>query len=487
MSETRKNNEEISDFLDILLQFAKNERLMDINRCLLAQDLYFDITSLYNYIFFKFSEEKYIYQNIMALSTLKKFISEDLDIQISTEILAKIFDFYSKQNFYGGERYLDYIEFSDIFYPRYNLTLRKYLQQRSGLNKEIKKLNSITKMLLQKLFIIQINMIKYIMHYNDITSINSKDLFKQLSNNKIFITKDDIISLFKSENIYFTKEDINSIIIGLSYNNRHFYSNNNANIEEGIYYKSFENIFNIPKKIFKIRPLTINEKISLMKSIIVDSIYQGKKVEDAKELIVKREDFNFNILLNLFTVEKTDKIEFNYFLEKLKLSLDEIEQELLLRRIDLLRKRYLYKSDLFEFFVPFNDEYRNKIKNEIDKDFNKDINQRFSKGTMIFINNLINVVIKGEKEINKKKIKLKNEDEFIESIFKEICTMSINDKKENDFNDYFKEEQLFIYLKEKLNLELSKNDANLFFMRLDKLRRGKIEILEFSDEMKCII
>ena len=130
MSETRKNNEEISDFLDILLQFAKNERLMDINRCLLAQDLYFDITSLYNYIFFKFSEEKYIYQNIMALSTLKKFISEDLDIQISTEILAKIFDFYSKQNFYGGERYLDYIEFSDIFYPRYNLTLRKYLQQR---------------------------------------------------------------------------------------------------------------------------------------------------------------------------------------------------------------------------------------------------------------------------------------------------------------------------------------------------------------------
>ena len=488
MTEITKNNEEISEFIDLLLHFAKNEKLMDINRCLLAQDLYFDISSLYNYILFKFSEEKNICENIITLSSLKKFISIDLDIEIDPEILSKIFDFYSKPDFYDGERYLDYLEFTDIFYPRYNLTLRKYLQQRNGLNKEIKSLNSITKMLLQKLFIMQINIIKYLIHYNDRMNINCKDLFNLISNNKIFITRKDLTNLFTKENIPFTKEDIESIIIGLSYNNRHFYSNNDINIVEGIYYKSFENIFNIEKKIFQEKPLTFEEKISVMKSIITQTIYQEKKVEEAKTFIVKREDFDFNFLLNFFNDEKNDKskdkIEFNNFLKKLDLSLDKNEQELLLRRIDLLRKRYLYNSDIFEFFVPLNNEYRDKIKSDLKKNIN--MNHCFSKGTMIYINNLINVVVKGEKEINEIKKKISNDDEFIEYIFNEICNVSNNNKSENLFINNFNEEKLYTYLKEKLNMTVTEYEVNLFFVRLDKLRRRKVQILEFSDEMNYI-
>ena len=488
MTEITKNNEEIREFIDLLLHFAKNEKLMDINRCLLAQDLYFDMSSLYNYILFKFSEEKNICENIITLSTFKKFISIDLDIEIDPDILSKIFNFYSKPNFYEGERYLDYLEFTDIFYPRYNLTLRKYLQQRNGLNKEIKSLNSITKMLLQKLFIMQINIIKYLIHYNDRMNINIKDLFNLISNNKIFITRKDLTNLFTKENIPFTKEDIESIIIGLSYNNRHFYSNNDINIVEGIYYKSFENIFNIEKKIFQEKPLTFEEKISVMKSIITQTIYQEKKVEEAKTFIVKREDFNFNFLLNFFNDEKNDKkvdkIEFNNFLKKLDLSLDKNEQELLLRRIDLLRKRYLYNSDIFEFFVPLNNEYREKIKNNMNKNIN--INHCFSKGTMIYINNLINVVVKGEKEINEIKKKISNDDEFIEYIFNQICNVSNNNKSENLFINNFNEEKLYKYLKEKLNMTVTEYEVNLFFVRLDKLRRRKVQILEFSDEMNYI-
>ena len=487
MTEIKKNNEEISEFIDFLLHFAKNEKLMDINRCLLAQDLYFDISSLYNYILFKFSDEQNISENIITLSTFQKFISEDLDIQISTEILSKIFDFYSKADFFEGERYLDYLQFIDIFYPRYNLTLRKYLQQRNGLNKEIKSLNSITKMLLQKLFIMQINIIKYLIHYNDRMNINYKDLFKLISNNNIFITRKDLINLFTKENIHFTKEDINSIIIGLSYNNRHFYSNNDINIAEGIYYKSFENIFNIEKKIFQEKTLTLEEKIYAMKSIIEQTIYQEKKVEEAKTCIAKREDFNINFLVNLFIKKNDkniDKIEFNYFLKKLNLTLDEYEKELLLRKIDLLRKRYLYKSDIFEFFVPLSNEFRDKIKNDMNENVNK--NNSFSKGTMIYINNLIDVVIKGEKEINEKKRKIKKDDEFIEYIFKEICGVSNDNKSENIFIENFNKVHLYKYLKDKLNMEVNENDINLLFTRFDKLRRGKIEILEFSDEMKYI-
>ena len=496
MTEIKCNKEDIDEFIDLLLQLAQNERLMDINRCLLSQDLYFDISSLYNYIFFKFSEEKNIDNNIMAFSTLKKFISDDLDIQINDEILEKIFDFYSKPNYFGRERYLEYIEFIDIFYPRYNLNLRKYLQSRNGLNKDIKELNSITKMLLQKLFVRQINFVKYLFHYNDKVKIDCKNLFKIISKEKIFITKRDLINLFNKESIYFTEEDINSIMASLSYINRHFYSNKKiSNIEEGIYYKSFENIFNIQKKVFSIKPLTNNDKISIIKSIILNSIYQEKKVEEAKSLIVNRDDFNINILLNLFTNENNEeKIEFNTFIKKTKLNLDEIEYELLLRRIDLLRKRFLYKSDLFDFFIPFDKDIRNKIKNDFEnnRNINKDINSKkcFSKGTMIFINNLINVVIKGEKEINMKKMRINKDDEFIENIFDEICEMPKDDKDLNQeikiYEKYFNAGQLFKYLKDKLNIELTENEMILFFIRLDKFRRGRIELLEFSDEMKNI-
>ena len=496
MTEIKYNKEDIDEFIDLLLQLAQNERLMDINRCLLSQDLYFDICSLYNYIFFKFSEEKNIDNNIITFSTLKKFISDDLDIQINDEILEKIFDFYSKPNYFGRERYLEYIEFIDIFYPRYNLNLRKYLQSRNGLNKDIKELNSITKMLLQKLFVRQINFVKYLFHYNDKVKIDCKNLFKIISKEKIFITKGDLINLFNKESIYFTEEDINSIMASLSYINRHFYSNKKiSNIEEGIYYKSFENIFNIQKKVFSIKPLTNNDKISIIKSIILNSIYQEKKVEESKSLIVNRDDFNINILLNLFTNENNEeKIEFNTFIKKMKLNLDEIEYELLLRRIDLLRKRFLYKSDLFDFFIPFDKDIRNKIKNDFEnnRNINKDINSKncFSKGTMIFINNLINVVIKGEKEINMKKIKLNNDEEFIENIFNEICDMPKNENEINSeikiFDKYFTAGQLFKYLKDKLNVELPEKELILFFIRLDNFRSGRIEFLEFSDEMKYI-
>ena len=74
---------------------------------------------------------------------------------------------------------------------------------------------------------------------------------KIISDNKSFITKHDLINTFDIyyKNLNFTDEDINSIIISLSFNNKHYFSNKNINAE-GIYFKSFENIFTIKKKIF---------------------------------------------------------------------------------------------------------------------------------------------------------------------------------------------------------------------------------------------
>ena len=240
--------------------------------------------------------------------------------------------------------------------------------------------------------------------------------------------------------------------------------------------------------------LTYDEKICVFKSIILNTIYQEKKIEEAKISIIKRKDFNFIDLFNIFVddndLEKSKTIEFENFLEKLNININEIERELLLRRIDLLRKRYINKSDLFDFFVPFNKEFREEKNIKINKEReNKEI--KFSKGTLILINHLINVIIKGEKDLNLKKMKLDGENEFIEKVFNDICNINIkniNDGKDNNINKgYFGKEELYKFLLERLNLDISENDMILFFIRLDKLRREKIEILEFSDEMKCII
>ena len=242
------------------------------------------------------------------------------------------------------------------------------------------------------------------------------------------------------------------------------------------------------------KSLTYDDKICAFKSIILNTIYQEKKIEETKISIIKRKDFNFIDLFNIFVddndLEKSKTIEFENFLEKLNININEIERELLLRRIDLLRKRYINKSDLFDFFVPFNKEFREEKNIKINKEReNKEI--KFSKGTLILINHLINVIIKGEKDLNLKKMKLDGENEFIEKVFNDICNIkikNINDGKDNNINKgYFGKEELYKFLLERLNLDISENDMILFFIRLDKLRREKIEILEFSDEMKCII
>ena len=115
-----------------------------------------------------------------------------------------------------------------------------------------------------------------------------------------------------------------------------------------------------------------------------------------------------------------------------------------------------------------------------------------SKGTMIYINNLINIIIKGEKEINLQKKDLDNDKMFIDNIFDEIVNIQTENNIQNSeeevlkYKDYFNKEQLYEYLTNKLNLAVSDYEFNLFFMRLDKLRRNKIQILEFTDEMKYI-
>lgn len=116
---------------------------------------------------------------------------------------------------------------------------------------------------------------------------------------------------------------------------------------------------------------------------------------------------------------------------------------------------------------------------------------KLSKGTIVCVNNLINTIIKGEKEINSVKKEIKN-DKVIDNFFEEIINFSLENNNESFETkdiicvDYFNKDMLHKYLIEKLNIKISDNEANILFLRFDKLRRGEVKILEFSDEMKYI-
>ena len=502
MSEIRSQNQQLKEFIELLMQYSQDERLIDINRCLLAQNLYFDVCSLYNYILFNFSDKNNIAKNVITFDAFKKFIQTDLNLKINDEILTKFFEFYCIEN-NKEEKYLEYIQFVDIFYPRYNLQLRRFLQQRNGLNDNLKSLNEINRFLLQKLFIKEINIIKNIifsMNNNiNIINYNSNDIFNIISNNKKIITKQDLINFFNlyHNNIYYTEEDINSIIVSLSLNR--FINNKKDNFIEGISKETFTNIFNIKKNssfTLTLKDISFKKTIDkniLLKEIIIKTIEQEKRVEESKISIITRNDFDIHLIISFFTQEANDKIEFEYFLKTLNISLTDLEKDLLLRRIDLTRKGYINKSDLFDFFVPFNKVYREKIgKNNRVNNNEKQYNLNLSKGTIIFIYNLVNVILKGEKELNNIKMELNGDNRFIDNIFDEIVSLPKNNDKNEDkedykYIDYFINEQIYKYITDKLNIKIDDNDFNLFFIRLDKLRRGKIKILELSDEMKYIL
>ena len=507
MSENLNYKKGMLEFIKLLLQYSHEERLIDINRSLLAQDLYFDVLSLYNYILFNYSEHNNFSINIITISTFKKFIHTDLEIIINDEILSKFYDFYSLQNINSNndtEKYLEYVQFADIFYPRYNYLLRRFLLERNGLNKNYKKLNDITKILLKKLFLKEIHMIEYlIFSLSNNIKINIRDIFKIISNNKIIITKQDLRKFFNLNR----------------YNN---HNNNKNNIIEGITEENFINIFdnvninNNSSLIFTFKDVITNDnknKNLLWLSIIESIIQLEKRIEESKILIISRNDFNLDLIMALFKKENKEndendvKIELNNFLDKLNIniSLNNLEKKLLLKRIDLTRKGFINKNEIYDFFTPYNKIYRaklviNTLNNNEEINNESNLNLNISKGTMIYINNLINVIIKGEKEINLKKIELNADNKFIENIFDEIININIpkednnliidtinENNNKNIYIDYFNKEQLYKYLTDKLNIKITDNDFNLFFDRFDKLKRGKIKILELSDEMGYIL
>ncbi len=318
-----------------------------------------------------------------------------------------------------------------------------------------------------------------------------KDLMITIGHNPYSISLDD---LYEFLNLNFTEiQDLFNLL------------NVSNNSDNQIIYKDIENIFyfdslkenNIKNKniydnmnLFynNNKEINLNEKIIERKkniesefinyiSIVIDLL---NNIEERKNQLVYRSDFNLEYLFKIFDNENKEFITKEDFKNGLKLfniniSLDEIN--LIFDVYNFSDSSNLNKEEFFYMMIPFNNKnYRDiifKRNNNVNK-YYFNINE-LSKVTIYLIENLFKSIIYCENKIYSEK---KNLSENIFDFFKNnILYKIINNDNQNNieinqFYEYLKNSNIIIYLD---------RDFNLLCNRLDKKRKKYFTLDDFQD------
>ena len=294
-----------------------------------------------------------------------------------------------------------------------------------------------------------------------------QDLFNLLnvSNNS-----DNQIIYKDIENIfYFDSLKENNIKNKNIYDNMNlYYNNNNNNIDN--------KEINLNEKIIERKKNIENEFINYI-SIVIDLL---NNIEERKNQLVYRSDFNLEYLFKIFDNENKEFITKEDFKNGLKLfniniSLDEIN--LIFDVYNFSDSSNLSKEEFFYMLIPFNNKnYRDiifKRNNNVNK-YYFNINE-LSKVTIYLIENLFKSIIYCENKIYSEK---KNLSENIFDFFKNnILYKIINNDNQNNieinqFYEYLKNSNIIIYLD---------RDFNLLCNRLDKKRKKYFTLDDFQD------
>ena len=289
-----------------------------------------------------------------------------------------------------------------------------------------------------------------------------QDLFNLLnvSNNS-----DNQIIYKDIENIfYFDSLKENNIKNKNIYDNMNlFYDNNNKEI-------------NLNEKVIETKKNIESEFINYI-SIVIDLL---NNIEERKNQLVYRSDFNLEYLFKIFDNENKEFITKEDFKNGLKLfniniSLDEIN--LIFDVYNFSDSSNLNKEEFFYMMIPFNNKnYRDiifKRNNNVNK-YYFNIND-LSKVTIYLIENLFKSIIYCENKIYSEK---KNLSENIFDFFKNnILYKIINNDNQNNieinqFYEYLKNSNIIIYLD---------RDFNLLCNRLDKKRKKYFTLDDFQD------
>ena len=202
------------------------------------------------------------------------------------------------------------------------------------------------------------------------------------------------------------------------------------------------------------------------------------KVEKLKIDLSLRIDFNWEEVFRIFEIEGRgflSKEDLIIGFNKFGIYPKDLDISLLLKRYDLKKEGYISYPNFFELIVPFSKYHRIMVDKRIIKDENLSVNPNdFSEGTLNCIRNLFVTIFNGEFILNK----IKENFASLKIKFSDIFNLL------DPFGDgYIGEKELAIFM-QKNEMFNNSNDCDLLFLRLNKLRNGKIEFQEMCEEIE---
>ena len=282
---------------------------------------------------------------------------------------------------------------------------------------------------------------------------------------------------FNTINQKFDKSTKNSNIL-INHNEENIFNkNSNSQIQNINNINNERNLNIIQNKsnlILKKNEYEENKFIDYLKS----AMKQENKIENLKIELSLRADFNWEEVFRIFELEGRgflSKDDLKKGFNKFELYPKDIDISLLLKRYDLKKEGFISYPNFFDLIVPFSKYHRLMIENrKLNSNLN-DINPNiFNLETQKYIKNLFKEIFNGEYILNQKKENLGTLKKNVNDIFK---IMDINDK------GYIDEKEFALYLKNN-NIFENSNDCDLLFLRLNKLRNGRIEYQEIIDEIE---
>ena len=277
------------------------------------------------------------------------------------------------------------------------------------------------------------------------------------------------------------RDNINDNIIQNNYTKNSF-DNNKENNENININNSYENLRN-KKNQEKDQNIKKNE---YEEDQFIDYLKQAmlleSKIEKLKIDLSLRSDFNWEQVFRVFELEGRGFLEKEDLItgfNKFDLMPKDLDIALLLKRYDLKKEGNISYPNFFELIVPFSKCHRMMVdKRKINDESGSVLAnpKEFSPETLNCIKNLFVNIFNGEFILNKMRESFTNLKIKFSDIF------HLLDPEGNGFVD----EKGLLYFMKKNGIFSSNNDCDLLFLRLNKLRNGKIDFQEMCEEIEAI-
>ena len=200
------------------------------------------------------------------------------------------------------------------------------------------------------------------------------------------------------------------------------------------------------------------------------------QIEETKNNLGKNPDFNCEDAFRLFESNNKgylDLIDIKNGLNSLGINPTEQELNLLMKRFDLQKNKFINYADFFDMVVPFEKNLRQEIEN---RQPNLGSPEAFNEKTFNDLKGLFELIIKTESDINNDRKTLGTLRLKLKDIF---ALLDKNGK------GYFDIDEMMVYFANNGILDNNK-EADLLFIRLDKNRNGKIDYNEVEDELQTL-